>query len=68
MEGVRDDVFVHVVGEVVVKPLTDVLVDRLKLHEDQRQAIHETDYIGATGVVGRADAGELQLAHGKETV
>ena len=68
MEGMGDDVLVRVVGEVVVKPLADVLVDRLQLDEDQRQAVDETDQVGTAVVIGRADAGELQLAHGEEAV
>ena len=68
MEGVGDDVFVHVVGQVVIEALADVPVDRLQLDEDQRQAVDEADQIGAAVVVGRAHAGELQLAHGEEAV
>ena len=68
MEGVGDDVLVHVVGEVVVEALADVLVDRLQLDEDQRQAVDETDQIGAAVIVRRADTGELQLAHGEEAI
>ena len=59
MEGMGDDVLVHVVGEVVVEPLSDVPVDRLQLDEDQRQPVDETDQVGAAVVVGRADAGEF---------
>ena len=51
MEGVGDDGLVHVVGEVVVEALADVPVDRLQLDEDQRQAVDETDQIGAAVVV-----------------
>ena len=68
MEGMGDDVFVHVVGEVGVEPLADVPVDRLQLDEDQRQAVDEANEIGAAVVVGRADAGELQLAYREEAV
>ena len=68
MEGVGDDILVPVVGQVVVEALADVPVDRLQLDEDQRQAVDETDQIGATVVAGRTDAGELQLAHGEEAV
>ena len=68
MEGMGDDVLVHVVGEVVVEALADVLVDRLQLDEDQRQAVDETDQVGAAVVVGRADSGQLQFAHGEEAV
>ena len=68
MERVGDDIFVHVVGEVVVEALADVLVDRLQLDEDQRQAVDETDQIGAAVVVRRADTCELQLAYGKEAI
>ena len=68
MEGVGDDVLVHVVGKVVVESLADVLVDRLQLDEDQRKAVDEADQIGAPVVVRRADAGELQLAHGEEAI
>ena len=57
MEGMGDDVLVHVVGEVVVETLSDVLVDRLQLDEDQRQTVHETDQIGAAVVVGRTNSG-----------
>ena len=56
MEGVSDDVFVHIVGQVVVEALADVPVDRLQLYEDQRQAVDKTDQVGAAVVVGRADA------------
>ena len=68
MEGVGDDVLVHVVGEVVVEALADVSVDRLQLDEDQWQAVDEADQIGTAVVVRRADAGEFQLAHGKKAV
>ena len=68
MEGVGDDVLVHVVGEVVVEALADVLVDRLQFDEDQRQAVDEADQIGAAVVVRRADTGELQLAHGEKAI
>ena len=37
MEG--NAVFVHIVGQVVVEAFADVLVDRLQLDEDQRQAV-----------------------------
>ena len=57
MEGVGDDVLVHVVGQVVVEALADVLVDCLQLDEDQRQAVDEADEVGTAVVVGRADAG-----------
>ena len=43
MEGVSEDVFVHIVGQVVVEALADVLMDRLQFDEDQRQAVDETD-------------------------
>ena len=36
MEGVSDDIFIHVVRKVVVEPLANVLVDRFQLDEDQR--------------------------------
>ena len=68
MEGVGDDVLVHVVGKVVVEALADVLVDRLQFDEDQRKAVDEADQIGAAVVVRRADTGELQLAHGEESI
>ena len=68
MEGMRDDALVHVVGEVVVETLADVLVDGLELNEDQWQAVDEADQIGAAVVVRRPDAGELQLAHGQEAI
>ena len=68
MEGMGDDILVHIVGEVVVEALADVLVDRLQFDEHQRQAVDETDQVGAAVVVRRADAGELQLAHGEEAI
>ena len=68
VEGVGDDVLVQVVAQVVVEAGADVLVDRLQLDEDQRQAVDEADEIGAAVVVRRAQAGELQLAHGEEAV
>ena len=68
VEGVGDDVLVHVVAQVVVEAGADVLVDRLQLDEDQRQAVDEADEIGAAVVVRRAHARELQLAHGEEAV
>ena len=68
MEGLRNDALVHVVGEVVVETLADVLVDGLQLDEDQRQPVDETDQIGAAVVVRRSDAGEFQLAHGEESI
>ena len=68
MEGMGDDVLVHVVGEVAVEALADVPVDRLQLDDHQRQAVDEADQVGAAVVVGGADAGELQLADGEEVV
>ena len=68
MEGMGDDVLVQVVGEVVVEALADVPIDRLQLDEDQRQPVDETDQIGAAVVVGGADPGQLELAHGEEAV
>ena len=68
MEGMRDDVLVHVVGQVVVEPLADVLVHRLQFDEDQRQPVHEADQISAAVVVRSTDTGQLQLAHGEEPV
>ena len=56
MEGMGDDVLVQVVGEVGVEAIADVPVDRLQLDEDQRQAVDETDQIGAAVVVWRADS------------
>ena len=52
MEGLRNDALVHVVGEVVVETLANVLVDGLQLDEDQRQPVDETDQISAAVVVG----------------
>ena len=43
MAGMRDDVLVHVIGEVVIEALADVFIDRFQFDEDQRQAIDETD-------------------------
>ena len=43
VEGMGDDVFVHVVGEVVVESLANVPVDCLQLDEDQRQAVDKAD-------------------------
>ncbi len=68
VEGMGDDVLVHVVAQVAVEAGADVLVDRLQLDEDQRQAVDEAHQIGAAVVVGRAQAGELQLAHRQEAV
>ena len=68
MEGMGDDVLVHVVGEIVVETLPDVPVDRLQFDEDQRQPVDETDQIGPAVVVGRADAGQLEFAYGEEAV
>ena len=68
VEGVRDDVLVHVVAQVAVEAGADVLVDGLQLDEDERQAVDETDEIGAAVVVRRAQPGELQLANGEEAV
>ena len=65
VEGMGDDVLVHVVAQVAVEPGADVLVDRLQLDEDQRQAVDEADEIGAAVVVRRAQAGELQLICGQ---
>ena len=67
MEGVGD-AFVHVVGQVIVEPGADVLVDGFQFDEDQRQAIDEAHEVGAAVVIGRAQAGQLQLAHGEEAV
>ena len=59
MEGVGDDVLVQVVAQVAVEAGADVLVDRLQLDEDQRQAVDEADEIGAAVVVRRAQAGDF---------
>ena len=53
MEGVRDDALVHVVGEVVVEALADVLVNGLQLDEDQREAVDETDQISPAVIIRR---------------
>ena len=66
VEGMGDDVLVHVVAQVAVEAGADVLVDRLQLDEDQRQAVDEADEIGAAVVVRRAQAGELQLYAGSD--
>lgn len=68
VEGVRDRVLVQVVGEVVVEPGADVLVNRFQLDEDDGQAVDEADEIGAPVVVRDAQALDLQLAHGQETI
>ena len=68
VEGMGDDVLVQVVAQIAVEPGTDVLIDRLQLDEDQRQAIDKADQIGPPVVVGRAQAGDLQLAYGKEAI
>ena len=68
MEGMGDDVLVNVVGEIVVEALADVPVDRLQLDEGERQAVDEADQVGAAVVVGGADPGQLELAHGEESV
>ena len=68
MEGMGDDVLVQVVAQVAVEAGADVLVDRLQLDEDQRQAVDEADEIGAPVVVRHAQAVNLQLAHGEEAV
>ena len=68
VEGMGDDVLVHVVAQVAVEAGADVLVDGLQLDEDQRQAVDEADEVGAAVVVRRAQAGDLQLAHGEEAV
>jgi len=62
MEGMRDDVLIHVVAQVPVETGADVLVDRLQLDEDQRQAVDEADEIGAAVVARRAQPGQFQLA------
>ena len=68
VEGVGDDVLVQVVAQVAVEAGADVLVDRLQLDEDQRQAVDEADQVGPAVVARGAQAGDLQLAHGKEAV
>ena len=68
VEGVRYDVLVHVVAQVAVESGADVLVDGFKLDEDERQPVDEADKIGTAVVVGRAQPGELQFAHGQEAI
>ena len=68
VEGVRDDVFVHVVAQVAVKAGANVLVDGLEFDEDQRQAVDEADEIGSTVVVRGSQPGQLQFAHGEEAI
>ena len=68
MEGMSDDIVVHVVGQVVVKALTDISVDRLQFDEDERQPVDEADEIGATIVVGCAHPCDFQFTHDKESV
>jgi hypothetical protein len=68
VEGMGDDVLVQVIAQVAVKPRPDVLIDRLKLNKDKRKAINKANQIGPTIVAGSTEAGDLQLANGKETI
>ncbi len=68
MECMGDDVLVHVVAQVAIETRTDVLIDRLQLDEDERQAIDEADQVGASVVVRRAPTGQLQLPHRQKAV
>ena len=68
MEGMGDDVLVHVVAQVAVEAGADVLVDRLQLDEHQRQAVDEADQVGTAVVVRGAQPGDLQLAHAQKAV
>ena len=61
-------VFAQVVGQVVVEAGPHIQIDGLQLDEHQRQAVDETDQIGAAVVVGHTQALDLQLADGEETV
>ncbi len=68
VEGMGDDVLVHIVAQIAVETGADVLVDRLQLDEDQRQSVDEADEIGAAVVVRRAQASQFQFPHGEEAV
>jgi hypothetical protein len=68
MEGMRNDVLVHIVAQIAVKSGSDILVDRLQLDEDQRQTVDKADEIGTAVVVRCAQAGQLQLANSEEVI
>ena len=68
MEGMGDDVLVHVVRQVVVEALADVPVDGLQFDEHQRKPVDEADEVAAAVVVGSAAACQFQFAHGEEAI
>ena len=68
VKRVGDHVFVQVVAQVAIESGTDVFVDRLEFDEHQRQPIDKTHQVGAAVVVGRAQPGEFEFAHGQEAV
>ena len=63
-----DDVFVQVVPQIAIKARADVFVHRLQFDEHQWQAVDEAHQISPAVVVGRAQPGELELAHHQKTV
>jgi hypothetical protein len=68
MEGLCDDVLIHVVAQVTVESGADVLVDCLQLDKHQRQTVDEADKIGAAVIVWRAQAGQFQFAHSQKPI
>ena len=68
MEGVRDTVFVQIVGQVFVETAADILVYCLQFDEHQRQPIDETDQVCTAIVVRNAHTLHLQFTDGKKAV
>ena len=63
LEQVRNRVLV--VGEIFVIGPLEIAIGRFQLHEDERNAVDETDHIGAATVKHALDP---QLAHGEEVI
>jgi hypothetical protein len=68
MENLRDHLRRHVVGEIIVEALADVVIDGLELDEYQRQPVDEADDVGPASVMRHAQSLKLHLAHGHEPV
>jgi hypothetical protein len=68
MEGVSNDIFVHVVTQISVEAGPDVLVDGFEFDEDKWQTVDEADEVRPAVIVRRADTRKLQLSDGEEPI
>ena len=68
MEGLRDNVGIEIPGKVVIESGADVFIDGLKLYENKRQPVDETDQISAGVVMRHAHTLKLEFTHGEEPI